>query len=163
MIRIPLEYFHGDRACPDVHPKGGVTGGAHRGNRGQRVVRSHLVVFGVFLVQTAHGFHIANLALGDTSFAPQRLDRLQKALFQIRGGFRKPFFRRCSQPLQHRTRRIQILVTEERMVVAETLTPVGHSEVRVQLLCRLEFGDGLLPSEAVQNGGTTQEPCLRFG
>ena len=123
-----------------LRPERVVVGGSCAAQQRQRVERRHLVVGRELLVQPLHGLHVGDAPGAPVgALRPQVLDRLEEALLTRRRRLGQP---RCPvgpEPRQDRPRVLRVLLGVERVVVAERLAPVGHREVGLELLRRLEL------------------------
>ncbi len=162
MIGVVLEQPERDGAGADVEALAQITGRRHRAQHGERVVRGHLRVVRILLVEALHRLHVADPALDVRALAPQDLHGVEKALLSVRRRFGAALRPRRREALQHAARLGGVHLGDQRVVVGERLAPVRHGEVRIDRLGGLELLDRLLPAEAVQDRHAAQEVVLRF-
>ena len=164
VIGVCAEYLEGDRAREHAGAKALVTHGPSGTQERQSVEGRHFLIFGEALVETTHGLHVGDAALGGARLShEERLHRGDVPLLLRRGGLRQALLGRRAEPQQDVHRVVPILLGHQWMVVAERLAPVGHGKVRLQLLCRLELLNRLLPAKAVQDSRAAQEVLLGLG
>ncbi len=111
-------------------------------------------------MELLHRLHVADAAIHMVALTPQHLDRPQESLLAFGRGLRCSLLGGRSQPLQHAARLIGVHLRDQGMVVRQGLAPVGHGEVGVYLLRRLELIDRLIPAEAVEDRHAPQEVLL---
>ena len=163
MVGAASEDVERDRAGANVVAQIIVAQRFGRREERQREERADLVVVGIALVEAVHCLYVSDLARRAVAFAPQRLDRGEKALLALGrrlGAARRGIAAELGESLA-RVGRVEI--GEERVVVAQRLAPVRHREVGLDRLRRFELRDRLLPAEAVQRRHAAQEVALRLG
>ncbi len=164
VIGFAIKQLQRDGAGQNALALPGLADGTAGADQRQGVKRRDFVIVRMGLVQIAHALHIGRAPGLQIAVAiEQRIHRPKEPLLPRRGRFRKTCVQGRAKPLQDLLRSLPVHFRQQRMVVAQRLAPVGHREIGIRRLRRLEFRNGLLPAEAVQNGGAALEMLLGFG
>ncbi|SVA27764.1 uncharacterized protein METZ01_LOCUS80618 [marine metagenome] len=162
MVRVLAEHLQSQRASLHLVTKGPIVQRPRSAKRGNSREGGDLVIVRVSVRQLVHRLHVGHSPVVIRALlTPEHFHRCEEALLTVGRRLRQPLVAGRTQSLQHSPGIIVIRrAAEQRVVVTERLTPVGHRKIRVESLRRLELRDRLFPSEAMENCDPTQKMLL---
>ncbi len=163
MLRVGGEDLLGDRRRQGLPTVAGIAG-PHAAEQRQRIEGADLVVVGILRIQPRHRVRVGDVARQFVARAEvEHLHRLEQRLLLRQLGLGQPRLVRRRELVERGLRLGDVLLRPQRMVVAHGLAPVGHGEVRVDLLGLLERQGRLVELEVVQGLHSGEKGLLRRG
>ena len=160
MIRVGrvdlLHYRGGLHVTRDIATV--VTGAEDR----QRVEGARIGIVRILAHELLHGVAVRVVTLTLVAVAVHHFDRVQVVALALGAGLGVARLSRRAERRQCGTRGVPILLLPDRVVVSLSLAPIGHGEVRIDLMRCLERLASVFVFEAVQQQQPAYEHVLGF-